>query len=56
MARGSTSGCAVARYLAVSEHTVEAHEMLSLGLLTHLVDDYAYDTLGHSIAHTLNDT
>ena len=45
----------MARYLAITSHTLYGHELLSLGLLTHLVDEYPYDSLGHALAHTLND-
>lgn len=45
-------GAAMARYLAVSGREVRADELFKMGLLTHLVEEGAQDSLTHALAHT----
>jgi len=46
-------GTAMARYLAVTGRAVRADELYQMGLLTHLVEEEAQNTLTHALAETL---
>lgn len=54
LARSSKEGCAVARYLALTGKVLYGHDLLALGLVTHAVSEYPYETLAHAIAQTVN--
>ena len=56
MVRGCQEGCSLARYLAVTQRKLYAHELLSIGLLSHLVSEHPYDSLAFAISQTYNDT
>lgn len=45
-------GAAMARYLAVTGRAVRADQLYSMGLLTHLVEEGAHDSLMQALAHT----
>ena len=45
-------GTAMARYLAVTGRAVRADQLFSMGLLTHLVEEGAHDSLMQALAHT----
>jgi enoyl-CoA hydratase/carnithine racemase len=53
LARGCSEGVAVARYLAVTRRSIRAHEMFSLGLLTHIVEEEPHVSLADALAHTI---
>lgn len=55
LAQGSAEGTALARYLAVTQRIVYGHELHSMGLVTHLVGDHAYDSIANSVAQTVGD-
>jgi enoyl-CoA hydratase/carnithine racemase len=46
-------GTAMARYLAATGRSVHADELFQMGLLTHLVEEEAQNTLTHTLAETL---
>jgi enoyl-CoA hydratase/carnithine racemase len=46
-------GMAMARYLAISGREVRAHDLFSMGLLTHLVEEEAQNSLTHALAETI---
>lgn len=56
MARGCREGCALARYAAVTQCRLYGHELLALGLLTHLVSENPHDSLAFGISQTINDS
>lgn len=53
MGRSSPEGVAMARYLAISQRELTAHDMCSLGLLTHIVEEEPHESLVHALAHTI---
>jgi len=55
LARGCAEGCAAARYAALSQRRLYAHDLVALGLLSHLVGDRPYDTLANALSLTVGD-
>jgi enoyl-CoA hydratase/carnithine racemase len=53
LAKSSTEGVAMARYLAITQRELTAHDMYTLGLLTHIVEIEPQVTLIHALAHTM---
>lgn len=56
ISRGCEEGVAMARYLAISQRSISAHDMRCLGLLTHIVEDEPHNALLHGLGHTIDDT
>lgn len=56
IARGCDEGVAMARFLAISQRIISAHDMRCLGLLTHIVEDEPHNSLLHALGHTIDDT
>ena len=56
LAQGSQEGTALSRYLSITQRIVYGHELYSMGVVTHLVGEHAYDPIANSIAQSIAST